>query len=83
MHALAASAAVTTNSLQDWIKSNIIPLLILIIAVTLFSLSRKGNNAKSIQVVVGVIIALAVLGLATAGTASAVGADIWSTVTGL
>ena len=69
MHALAA-AAVTTNSLQDWIKSNIIPLLILIIAVTLFSLSRKGNNAKSIQVVVGVIIALAVLGLATAGTAS-------------
>jgi hypothetical protein len=82
MHAFAA-AAVTTNSLQDWIKSNVIPLLILIIAVSLFSLSRKGNNAKSIQVVGGVVIALAVLGLATAGTASSVGTSIWTTVTGL
>ena len=82
MHTLAA-AAVTTTSLQDWIKTNIIPLLILIIAVSLFSLSRKGNNAKSIQVVGGVIIALGVLGLAVGGTAATVGASIWTTVTGL
>jgi hypothetical protein len=81
MHNLAA-ATITTINLQTWIKANIVPLLILIAALTLFMLARKGNNAKAINVVGGVIIALAVLGLAVGGNAETIGKGIWSTLTG-
>jgi hypothetical protein len=82
MHAFISAETVTTISLQTWIKDNLIPLLILVAALTLFALARKGNNAKAIQVVGGVVIALAVLGLAVGGNAEAIGSGIWNTVTG-
>ena len=75
-------AAATTGGLQAWILSNVIPLLLLVIAVMLFVVAQRGDNAKAIKVVAGVIIALGVLGLATSGKAEGVGTWMASLVTG-
>lgn len=78
---LVAAPGDTTN-LQTWIKGNIIPLLLLLIAVMLFVVAQRGDNAKAMRVVGGVVIALAVLGLATSGNAGEVGTWLASLVTG-
>lgn len=79
--ATLATAAGTTG-LQGWIKPNIIPLLLLLVATMLFVLAQRGDNAKAMRVVAGVVIALAVLGLATSGRADSLGAWMASLVTG-
>jgi hypothetical protein len=78
----AYAAAATTGGLQAWIRSNVIPLLLLVIAVMLFVFAQRGDNAKAMKVVAGVIIALGVLGLATSGKAEGVGTWMASLVTG-
>lgn len=78
----AVAAAATTTGLQAWIRSNVIPLLLLVIAVMLFVVAQRGDNAKAMKVVAGVIIALGVLGLATSGKAEGVGVWMASLVTG-
>lgn len=83
MHTLATvAAAADTAGLQGWIRSNIIPLLLLLVATMLFVLAQRGDNAKAMRVVAGVVIALAVLGLATSGRADSLGAWMASLVTG-
>ena len=79
--ALASATGDTTN-LQTWIKGNIIPLLLLLIAVMLFVFAQRGDNAKAMRVVAGVIIALAVLGVATTGRSDEVGTWLASLVMG-
>lgn len=71
-----------TSNLQSWIQDNIIPLLLLLIAVMLFVFAQRGDNAKAMRVVGGVVIALAVLGLATSGRADDVGTWLAGLVTG-
>lgn len=78
--ALARATGDTAN-LQSWIKDNIIPLLLLLIAVMLLVFAQRGDNAKAMRVVAGVIIALAVLGVATTGRADEVGIWLASLVT--
>jgi hypothetical protein len=75
-------AAASTGGLQAWIKDNIIPLLLLLIAVMLFVLAQRGDNAKAMKVVAGVIVALAVLGIASSGQADDLGGWLASLVTG-
>lgn len=75
-------AAADTGSLQTWIKSNIIPLLLLLIAVMLFVLAQHGDNARAMKVVAGVLIALAVLGVASSVRADDLGAWLASLITG-
>lgn len=84
MHSLntVIAEAATTGGLQVWIRSNVIPLLLLVIAVMLFVVAQRGDNAKAMKVVAGVVIALGVLGLATSGKAEGVGAWMASMVTG-
>ena len=83
MHTLETLAtAAGTTGLQGWIKANIIPLLLLLIATMLFVLAQRGDNAKAMRVVSGVIIALAVLGLATSGKADNLGSWMASLITG-
>lgn len=79
--ALASATGDTTN-LQSWIKDNIIPLLLLLIAVMLFVFAQRGDNAKAMRVVAGVVIALGVLGIATTGRADDVGTWLAGLVTG-
>lgn len=78
---LAAAGASTTN-LQDWIKHNVVPLLILMIAVVLLLLAQKGDNSRAMRVVAGVVIALVVLGVAATGKADSLGAWLSGLVTG-
>jgi hypothetical protein len=84
MHSVSTvlAAAATTGGLQVWIRSNVIPLLLLVIAVMLFVIAQRGDNAKAMKVVAGVIIALGVLGLATSGKAESVGGWMAALVTG-
>jgi membrane-bound ClpP family serine protease len=77
-----ASATGDTANLQSWIKDNVIPLLLLLIAVMLFVFAQRVDNAKAMRVVAGVIIALAVLGVATTRRADEVGTWLESLVTG-
>ncbi|QKE82767.1 hypothetical protein [Arthrobacter sp. NEB 688] len=79
--ALASATGDTTN-LQSWIKDNIIPLLLLLIAVMLFVFAQRGDNAKAMRVVAGVVIALGVLGIATTGRADDVGTWLAGLITG-
>lgn len=79
---LLPAAVGDTSNLQTWIQNNIIPLMLLVIAVMLFVFAQRGDNAKSMRVVGGVIIALGVLGLATSGRAEGVGTWLASLITG-
>ena len=84
MHTLHTSVvtAASTGGLQAWIQDNVIPLLLLLIAVMLFVLAQRGDNAKAMKVVAGVAIALAVLGIATTGQADELGSWMAALVTG-
>ena len=77
-----AVTAASTGGLQSWIKDNIIPLLLLLIAVMLFVLAQRGDNAKAMKVVAGVVVALAVLGLASSGQADNLGTWMAGLITG-
>jgi membrane-bound ClpP family serine protease len=74
--------AVGTGSLQTWIRDNVIPLLLLVIATVLLIAAQRGDNARAVRIVGGVLVALAVLGLSTGGNAESVGAFLWKLVTG-
>jgi FtsH-binding integral membrane protein len=74
--------AVGTGSLQSWIRGNVIPLMLLIIATVLLIAAQRGDNARAIRIVGGVLVALAVLGLSADGNAESVGSFLWRLVTG-
>jgi hypothetical protein len=84
MSALSISvvSAASTGGLQEWIKNNIIPLLLLLIAVMLFVLAQRGDNAKAMKVVAGVVVALGVLGIASSGRADDLGTWMAGLITG-
>ena len=83
LNALAVDVlAVGTGSLQSWIRGNVIPLMLLIIATVLLIAAQRGDNARAIRIVGGVLVALAVLGLSADGNAESVGSFLWRLVTG-
>jgi hypothetical protein len=58
----------STHNLRTWILDNIVPLLLLAVAVLLLWLGGgKGDNAGVMRRVAGVIVALGVIGLAVSG----------------
>lgn len=71
-----------TGNLQTWIQDNVIPLLLFVTAAILFMVANKGDNAKAMRIVAGVVVALAVLGLAVGGNATNVGSQLWKLFTG-
>ena len=73
---VVAQAELSTGGLSDWIQKNVLPLLLLAIAVLLLWLGGgKGDNAGVMRRVGGVIIALGVVGLAVSGLGVELG--IW------
>ncbi|HEU0088239.1 MAG TPA: hypothetical protein VFQ77_11430 [Pseudonocardiaceae bacterium] len=65
---VVAQAELGTNNLREWMLNNIIPLLLLAVAVLLLWLGGgKGDNAGVMRRVGGVIIALGIIGLAVSG----------------
>jgi hypothetical protein len=77
---VAQGAELNTNNLRTWMLDNIVPLLLLGVAVLLLWLGGgKGDNAGVMRRLAGVIVALGVIGLAVSGT----GVDLGAWIAGL
>ncbi len=75
-----AQADLNTVGLRGWIINNLLPLLLLTVALLLLWLGGgKGDNAGVMRRVGGVFVALAIVGLAVSGA----GVDIGTFIAGL
>jgi hypothetical protein len=64
----------TTGGFRTWILENLVPLLLIVVALLLLWLGGgKGDNAGVAKRLIGVLIALAVVGLAVGGAAQGIG----------
>lgn len=72
----------STNGLQGWIRDNVVPLILLAIAVILLWIGGRGDNAGVARRSVGLIIGLVALGIAVSGNGPRMGAYLASLITG-
>ncbi len=72
----------STNGLQGWITNNIVPLILLGIAVILLWIGGRGDNAGVARRSVGLIIGLVALGIAVSGNGPQIGKFLASLITG-
>lgn len=78
-----AAGEIKTRGVQQWMLDNIIPLVLLAVALLLLWLGGgKGDNAGVMRRLAGVVIALAVIGLAVSGLGVNVGQWIAGLFTG-
>jgi hypothetical protein len=68
--------ALGTKGLQDWIKNNVVPLIVLFLAVIMLFASGKGDLAKLFKIGAGALISLAVLGIALTGAGVNIGTEL-------
>ncbi len=59
--------ALGTTGLQGWIKDNVVPVILLILACVMLFASGKGDLAKLMKVGGGILVSLAFLGMALTG----------------
>jgi hypothetical protein len=71
-----------TNGLQDWIQKNIVPLILLLIAIILLWIGGRGDNAGVARRSMALIVGLVVLGIAVSGKAGQVGEFFASLIVG-
>jgi len=65
---------VSTTNVRGWILNNVVPLLLLTVAVLLLWLGGgKGDNAGVMRRLGGVLVALAIIGLAVTGAGPEIG----------
>lgn len=76
------ASGVNTNGLQNWISGNIVPLLLLVIAVVLLWIGGRGDNAGVARRGISLIVGLVVLGIALSGKAPDVGKFFAGLITG-
>ncbi|GAB3297608.1 hypothetical protein GCM10027563_40300 [Parasphingorhabdus pacifica] len=83
---LAQQTELGTTGIRGWILNNLLPLLLLTVALLLLWLGGgKGDNAGVMRRVIGVFVALAVIGFAVTGAGVDVGtfiASLFSTTSG-
>ncbi|GAB3499505.1 hypothetical protein [Amycolatopsis cihanbeyliensis] len=80
---LAQEQPLDTGGVRTWILDNIIPLVLLAVALLLLWLGGgKGDNAGVMRRLAGVVIALAIVGLAVSGLGVNVGEWLASLFTG-
>ncbi|WP_424184467.1 hypothetical protein ACOBQX_21495 [Actinokineospora sp. G85] len=66
--------SVDTDNLRTWILDNVVPLLLLVVALLLLYLGGgRGDNAGVMRRLGGVVIALAVIGLAVTNAGEGIG----------
>lgn len=63
----------STNGLQGWIQDNVVPLVLLGIAVILLWIGGKGDNAGVARRGVGLLVGLVALGIAVSGNGPQIG----------
>ena len=77
------SQQIQTTGIQGWIQSNLLPLLLLVVAILLLWLGGgRGDNAGVMRRLGGVIVALAIVGLAVSGAGVNIGKWIAQLFTG-
>lgn len=64
----------STGGLQGWIQDNVVPLVLLGIAIILLWIGGRGDNAGVARRSVGLVIGLVALGIAVSGSGPQVGA---------
>lgn len=70
---LAQGGGLSTNGLQGWIQSNIIPLVLLAIAIIIIWIGGRGDYAGVARRGIGLLIGLVALGIAVSGNGPEVG----------
>lgn len=73
---------VTSAPLQTWIQDNVVPLILLGIAVILLWIGGRGDNAGVARRSVGLIVGLVALGIAVSGNGPEIGSFLASLITG-
>jgi len=80
---LAQDGQLGTGNVRSWLLDNIVPLVLLAVALLLLWLGGgKGDNAGVMRRLAGVVIALAIIGLAVSGAGVNVGEWIAGLFTG-
>ncbi len=75
-----AQTELDTGGIRNWILDNVVPLLLLAVALLMLWLGGgKGDNAGVMRRVGGVFVALAIIGLAVSGA----GVDLGTWIAGL
>lgn len=75
-----AQSRLDTGGIRNWILDNVVPLLLLAVALLMLWLGGgKGDNAGVMRRVGGVFVALAIIGLAVSGA----GVDLGTWIAGL
>ncbi|MDQ3403597.1 MAG: hypothetical protein M3443_16410 [Actinomycetota bacterium] len=78
------STEIGTGGIRDWILNNLVPLLLLVVALLLLWLGGgKGDNAGVMKRLGGVIVALAIIGLAVTNAGEGIGRWIAGLFTGI
>lgn len=73
---------VSTTGLQGWIQDNIVPLVLLGIAIILLWIGGRGDNAGVARRSVGLVVGLVALGIAVSGNGPQIGSFLASLITG-
>jgi hypothetical protein len=79
---LSLAQGVTSAPLQTWIQDNVVPLILLGIAIILLWIGGRGDNAGVARRSVGLIIGLVALGIAVSGNGPEIGSFLASLITG-
>ena len=79
---LAEAGGLSTTGLQGWIQDNVVPLILLGIAIILLWIGGRGDNAGVARRSVGLIIGLVALGIAVSGNGPEIGSFLASLITG-
>jgi hypothetical protein len=80
---ILAASGLSTSTFNDWILKNLVPLLLLLVALLLLWLGgSKGDNAGVMRRVGGVFVALAIIGLAVTGAGVNLGTWLANLFTG-
>ena len=72
----------STNGLQGWIQDNVVPLVLLSIAIILLWIGGRGDNAGVARRSVGLLIGLIALGIAVSGNGPEIGSFLASLLVG-
>jgi hypothetical protein len=79
---LSLAQGVTSAPLQTWIQDNVVPLILLGIAIILLWIGGRGDNAGVARRSVGLIVGLVALGIAVSGNGPEIGSFLASLITG-
>jgi hypothetical protein len=69
----AAARRLRHVRITAWIQDNVVTVVILLAACAVLGAARSGNVGKGVTVTAGLILGVAVLGLATGATATDIG----------